>query len=203
MKLIRNLCTAIALAACAAAPTLATADEAPVRAEITLQDQVDMVRADVAEGVLSCTDLMTRINNLLARIDTQLDDGTGNKLELLKLRNVVLSTRSLVKCTAHAEHTANGTELTGSCPSCSGGPVVAGPSFVGGPIAGGSVAPTGFFSNGGILGGGGGGAAGSGASIGGGGLGIGALGAIGAAIAIPIAASSSDDGPGPVASPSN
>lgn len=204
MKLIRNLCTGLALTACAVAPTLATAEEAPVQVEqvqITLHDQVDMIRADVAEGVLSCSDLMTRINNMLAQIDTNLDNGTGDKLELLKLRNVVLSTRSLVKCTAHAEHSANGTELTGSCPSCNGASVVSnggGSGILGsGPLSSGSL-----FSGGGFTSGGGGGFAGSAAGGAGGGLGIGALGAIGAAIAIPVAASSDDDAPGPVASPS-
>ena len=196
MKLIRNLCTAIALTACAVAPTLATAEEAPVRAEITLQDQVDMVRADVAEGVLSCTDLMTRINDLLAQIDTNLDNGTGSKLELLKLRNVVLNTRSLVK-------------WTGSCPSCNGGSVVhgGGSGIIGGGggggiIGGGPVSSGPLFSGSGFSGGGGG-FAGSAAGGAGGGLGIGALGAIGAAIAIPVATSSDDDAPGPIASPSN
>ena len=104
MKVLRTLCTAIALAACAASPSLAVADEAPVQSEISLQDRVDMIRADVAEGELSCVELMGRINDLLAQIDSMLDRGVGDKFELLKFRNVILRTRSLVTCTAHNNH---------------------------------------------------------------------------------------------------
>ena len=99
MRVLRTLCTAIALAACVAAPSHAVADEAPIPAPLTMQGRVDLLRADVAEAELSCGDLIGRINRLMTEIDTMLDAGIGNKAELLKLRRALVNTRPLVRCT--------------------------------------------------------------------------------------------------------
>ena len=187
MKL-RTVCTtfAMALAACAVSPSLTSADEA-VQAQqqnLSINDQVAQLQADVAEGEFSCVELSARIDNVVEQIDDLLDAGAENGIELLKLRKLALNLRLQAKCDHSGDE--NGTMLASSSCNC------------GGHGGGTTIGHSGGFSSSTYSAGG----AGGGSGGGGGGFGtIAALGGIAAAIAIPIAVSDGDE-PGDGASPS-
>jgi TolA-binding protein len=184
MKL-RTVCTtfAIALAACAASPSFANADEmVPVQQQqLSIHDQIVQLQGDVVEGTFSCVELSERIDNLVKRIDTLLDGEPNNQAELIQQRKLVLDLRLQIKCDHSGEE--NGSMLAGSSCNCGGGSAPAG----GG--GGGFVGKSASYG-----GGGGGGGGGAGGIIG--------LTAIGAAIAIPIAVSNDGSG-GRTTSPSS
>lgn len=184
MKL-RTVCTtvAIALAACAVSPTSAFADAfVPTEQQsLSFSEQIANIKADIATDTYSCVELSERIDILVKRIDTLLDNGAENHLELIRDRKLALDLKSQIKCDHAAEEAAeNGTTLTSSSCNCGGGSVAS----VGQSYGGGAQCSSG----------------GGGGGHGGGGLGrIGGVALIGAAIAIPIAVT--DDKPNFVASP--
>ncbi len=183
---LKTVCTtlAIALAAFAVSPSLVSADEAveAPQQNLSISDQVAQLRADVAEGVFSCVELSARVDSIVEQIDDLLDAGAENQVDLLKLRKFALDLRLQIKCDHSGDE--NGTMLAGGSSNCNCG-------SHGGTV---SVGHTG----GGIAKSSGGGSGGGGGGFGS----IATLGAIGAAIAIPIAVSGDDDAPGQPASPS-
>ena len=183
MKL-KTVCTtvAIALAACAVSPTSTFADDTVPTEQQSLSfgKQIDQIKADIAADIYSCVEISERIDFLIERIDTLLDSGAENQLELIRDRKLALDLKSQIKCDHAAEEAENGTMLTNSSCNCGGGSVAS----VGQSCGGGAQCSSG----------------GGGGGHGGGGLGrLGGVALIGAAIAIPIAVT--DDKPGFVASP--
>lgn len=178
----------------------------------SLATLVTGLQTDIKEGKVECSVILGRINTAVEAIDARLDAGVADETEYLATRVSLLEMRADLPClseeltkadlgesilsdTVVAEQTI-GSEVVGAP---TGAPMLDG-TFVDGGMIGGGM--SGGAVGGGMIMGGGGGAAGGG-MLGGGGIGgIGMLGAIGAAVAIPLA-TDDDNNPGNVVSPSS
>lgn len=222
MKTKRILGVMLALSASATAINSSHAEEKVASTAVeqsvlepTIAQSYQQLSVDVAQAKFSGTELLSRVDSLVSRIDSTLKLETENTKQLTGLRNATLQMRAKIVRFMKA----NGTQLvqiTGPVvPNVAvpgqpmvdafgspiaggpiGGPVGTGP--LGGGITGGGVAGGGVAGGGGFAGGAAGGAGGVAGGLGG----LSGLSGLAGVAAATVAATSDDDA-GTPASPSN
>lgn len=193
----------IVAAALALSLSLSSSNAQAAEASVDLGVHIQQVIAEIHAGDTDWNKMIGRIDRLVAHIDQQVLDGTGDYDELTVSRERLLRAKAKIQEQYLTGHNVGDSAIA---------PIASAPCEICGAIHGapvGGPAPVGFDSGiagvGSISGGGGGGgggfAGGGGGGIGGGGFGgLGVLGGIGAAIAFAI--DDDNDSPGIIASPS-
>ena len=159
------------------------AEAQTIKAETELTDTLDSLRQEIAAGETEIDVMVTKLDAFVKHIDNMLDEGVHNEDLFLAAREEAITLRQSLPGLDKYLAGLDGAPVGGN---------IVGESVLSAPI---SNVSGGFVSSGGgfVAGGSAGGGAIGGAS------GLGLLGAIGAAIAIPVATSDDDS---PVASPS-
>lgn len=223
MTIKRSFASALALSlsltACATSHAFTPEADVTTKTQMTLGDQFQQIRIDIAGGATVDQAMLGRINQVIVDIDSMLASNPASESQLGNLRRAAVQLRTRINeaISGNAEALVNqlGAE------SMMTGPSIAAPSVAGSMVpAGGQVVNdvlvseqvvgstplngTTFGGGGAISGGslgGGGGAAGGGA-IGGGGMGLLAVGGVAAGIAASVSDDDNDNNVGAIASPS-
>ncbi len=175
-----------------------------------MSSMVESLREEVAAGNTACVDMLNKVNQAVAEIDSRLDAGVADEAGYLDARASLLKLRSDLPCLAEQLTQMQEEMMMEQMPSNAeiiSDELLSEETLGGSIVQGGELGSTGYASgmssggyatSGGSFGGGGG--AGGGLAGGGGLGGLASLGALGAAIA--VGASNDNNSPGVVISPS-